>query len=126
MENPVIFRCPFMLMEKELPEANWKDRLLYFLGKRKGLLVKGDSMLPVLKNGDAVLIEPGAKIEPGDIVLARHPFKQSVKILKRISRVTPEGSYLLVGDNLPESSDSRAFGAIQAKDILGKVVCRLK
>ena len=113
-------------MENQLPEANWKERILFFLGRRRGFLVEGDSMSPTLKNGDAVLIAPKANIQMGDIVLAKHPFKQSVKMLKRIGEVDENGNYLLVGDNPSESTDSRSFGAISQKEILGKVVCRLK
>ncbi len=113
-------------MENELPEANWKERILFFLGRRRGFMIEGNSMLPTLKNGDAVLINPQAKFETGDIVLANHPFKQSVKILKRIGEISKDGSFLLIGDNKDESSDSRSFGKISASEILGKAVCRLK
>jgi nickel-type superoxide dismutase maturation protease len=113
-------------MEKELPQASWKERILFFLGKRKGFLVDGNSMLPALKEGDVVLINTKTGFAAGDIVLAQHPFKQSVKILKRITEITPEEKYFLSGDNPKESTDSRSFGAIAKKDILGKAVCRLK
>jgi nickel-type superoxide dismutase maturation protease len=110
----------------ELPVANWKERILFFLGRRRGFLVEGDSMLPVLKDGDAVLINPKEKIAEGDIVLANHPYKKSVKILKRIKNFTENGDLFLVGDNESESSDSRAFGAVPLKYLIGKVTCRLK
>lgn len=99
---------------------------MFFLGRRRGFLVEGDSMSPTLKNGDAVLINSPANLQVGDIVLAKHPFKQSVKMLKRISEIDDSGNYLLIGDNPAESADSRSFGAIPAKDILGVAVCRLK
>ena len=83
-------------------------------------------MLPTLKDGDAVLIDPKAEVEVGDIVLANHPFKQSVKILKRISEISADDKFSLTGDNADESSDNRSFGEISKKDILGKVSCRLK
>jgi nickel-type superoxide dismutase maturation protease len=113
-------------MENELPEAGWMERIAYFLGWREIFLIEGDSMFPALKRGDFVLINPRADLRTGDIALARHPFKQSVKIIKRIREISPERKYFLVGDNLSESTDSRSFGAIPAKDILGKAVCRLK
>lgn len=116
----------FILMENELPETNWKERILFFLGKRQGFVVEGNSMLPTLKTGDAVLINPQANFETGDIVLANHPFKQSVKILKRISEISEDGKFFLIGDNKDESSDSRSFSAISESEILGKAVCRLK
>lgn len=109
-----------------MPEANWKERILFLLGRRQGFIIEGDSMLPTLKASDAVLIDPGAAFSTGDIVLAQHPYKKSVKILKRIGEISPEGKYVLIGDNAGESTDSRTFGEIQKKDILGKVVCRLK
>ncbi|CAN5292695.1 nickel-type superoxide dismutase maturation protease [soil metagenome] len=113
-------------MENELPEADWLEEIAYICGFREIFLIEGDSMFPALKNGDLILINPYDDLEIGDIVLARHPFKQSVKIIKRIAEILPEEKYILLGDNLPESTDSRSFGAIQAKDILGKAVCRLK
>ena len=83
-------------------------------------------MAPTLLDGQAVLIDPRGKIKAGDIVLANHPYKQSVKILKRIDKINANGSCELAGDNEAESTDSRTFGPILSKDILGKVVCRLK
>ncbi|MEP7039414.1 MAG: nickel-type superoxide dismutase maturation protease [Acidobacteriota bacterium] len=113
-------------MKNELPEAGWKERILFFLGKRTGFLVEGNSMLPTLKDGDAVLINKKAGFETGDVVLANHPFKQSVKILKRIGEISADDKFSLTGDNADESSDSRSFGAIPKSEILGKVTCRLK
>ncbi len=83
-------------------------------------------MLPTLKNGDAVLVDPNGEVEDGDIVLANHPFKQSVKMIKRIGEISADGKFSLTGDNLDESSDSRTFGAIPKNEILGKITCRLK
>jgi nickel-type superoxide dismutase maturation protease len=113
-------------MGNELPVDDWWEQVAYLCGFREIFLVQGDSMLPGLKNGDVVLVDPSAELKTGDIVLARHPFKKSVQIIKRIKEISPENRYFLVGDNLEESTDSRSFGAIQAKDILGKAVCRLK
>ena len=116
----------FIFMEKNLPQANWKEKVLFYLGRRRAIRVEGDSMLPDLKNGDGILINPDAQIVAGDILLAKHPFKKSVVILKRLAEIDENGNYFLVGDNPSESSDSRTFGAISAKHILGKAVCRLK
>lgn len=115
-----------ILMEKELPAANWTEKIAYFLGRREIFLVEGDSMLPILKDGDYVFINPHAQPNVGDIVLARHPFKQSVKIIKRVAEISPEGKFTLLGDNLAESTDSRSFGALAAKNILGKAESKLK
>lgn len=116
----------FIFMENTLPEAGWKEKVLFYLGMRRAIRVEGDSMLPNLKNGDGILIDADAKISIGDIILAKHPFKKSVIILKRLAEIDQNGNYFLVGDNPSESSDSRTFGALSAKHILGKAVCRLK
>ena len=116
----------FIFMENELPEAGWKEKILFRFGKRRGIRVEGDSMLPTLKNGDGILIDADAKIAVGDIVLSKHPFKKSVIILKRLAEIDQNGNYFLIGDNPAESTDSRTFGALSPKHILGKAVCRLK
>ena len=113
-------------MENALPEADWMEEIAYVCGFREIFRVEGDSMFPALKDGDLVLINPYADLQIGDIVLAQHPFKQSVKIIKRITEILPGERYILLGDNLPESSDSRSFGALAAKDILGKAEAKIK
>lgn len=82
-------------------------------------------MRPALSDGDVVLTDPRSLTTVGDIVLARHPFKKSVKMLKRISAIDEGGRYLLAGDNPGDSTDSRSFGTVANHDILGKVVARL-
>ena len=98
---------------------------MYAVGKRKIFRVRGDSMLPTLKEGDAVMIVSTRSIGPGDIELADHPYKSSVKILKRVSGIDGEGRYSLTGDNPAESTDSRTFGSLSIEYIQGKAVCRV-
>ena len=83
-------------------------------------------MLPTLKDGDAVLINRSEKVVDGDIVLANHPFKESVKILKRLKHFDDKGDLFLTGDNGEESTDSRTFGAVPLKYLIGKATSRLK
>ena len=108
-----------------LREANWKDRILQAVGRRKVFRVQGDSMFPTLKNGDEVMIVPTKSIERGDIILADHPYKTSVKMLKRVNEIDENGRYLLTGDNPAESTDSRTFGSLSLEYIQGKAVCRV-
>jgi len=82
-------------------------------------------MQPTLNNHDVVLIEQTSNVAVGDIVLARHPYKQSVKILKRVEAIDENGQFSLVGDNADESTDSRTFGTVSIEYIYGKAVCRL-
>ena len=113
-------------MNERLRKANWKDRILYRVGKRSAFLVKGNSMTPTLCNGEVVLVIPLAVYSVGDVVLANHPYKSSVKILKRVAQIEPNGALHLIGDNPAESTDSRTFGTVSIESIIGKVVCRLK
>lgn len=112
-------------MSEELRIATWKDRVQYFLGRRIGIVVDGSSMSPALRDGDAVLVDPHVDPIPGDIVLAKHPFKSELKILKRLDNIDGV-RYFLIGDNPEESTDSRTLGEFSRASIVGKVVCRLK
>lgn len=83
-------------------------------------------MSPALREGDFVFVDRkvvAGNIAVGDIVLARHPYKTGLTLVKRIGGVTAEGLYYLVGDNAAESSDSGSFGAIPLSSIEGKVAC---
>ena len=107
-------------------KANWKDLILYRLGRRRVFLVKGDSMTPTISSGEAVQVQRVEKYAIGDIVLADHPYKKGLRILTRVARIEHDGALQLIGDNPAESTDSRTFGAISIESILGRVVCRLK
>jgi nickel-type superoxide dismutase maturation protease len=111
-------------MKKELPEADSFEKEAYLKGLREIFVIKGNSMLPALKSGDCVIINPELEPEIGDVILFHHPFIQNLKVVKRITEITAEGNYIVRGDNPQESTDSRSYGAILAKDILGVAVCR--
>ena len=110
----------------EIPEAGWKDRILFFLGRRDAFQVEGDSMKPTLNDAEVVLVKRTRSVQIGDVVLANHPFKKSVKMLKRVTEISGQGHFQLAGDNPDESTDSRTFGSIQPSDILGRIVGRLR
>lgn len=108
--------------------AAFADSLLLLLGRRRSYRVEGDSMLPTLRPGDVVIVDPTARakagLREGDIAVARHPYRTDVWLVKRVARVLDGGRYLLAGDNPGESSDSRYFGAVPARHIVGPVVRR--
>ena len=110
----------------EVPDAGMIDRVMLIIGRRAGILIEGDSMLPILASGDRVVVDPSAIPVIGDIVVAYHPYKKSVSIVKRIVDILPDGRFVLLGENLDDSTDSRAFGSVAAKDIYGKVVSRIR
>ena len=111
-------------MKKKLPEAGLAEREAYLSGFLDVFIIEGNSMLPVLKTGDCVFINPELNPEIGDIILFHHPFIQNLKVVKRLAEITNEGNYFVRGDNPQESTDSRSYGAILAKNVLGVAVCK--
>ena len=111
-------------MKKDLPDADAVEKQAYLQGFRKIFVIKGNSMFPALKSGDGVIFNPELEPETGDIILFHHPFIQNLKVVKRIAEITSEGNFIVRGDNPQESTDSRSYGAILAKDVLGVAVCR--
>lgn len=109
-------------MKMSLPEAKLKDRILLAFGRRLRFRVAGRSMLPAVGDGEIVFIDPKRQPAIGEIALANHPFIQNRKILKRVSQVTADGRFFLLGDNSCESTDSRSFGFVRTQDVIGKAV----
>lgn len=113
-------------MSDAINNANWRERVLYLLGRRTAFLVEGDSMLPTLSGGDKVLVDPRGYIAVRDVVMAQHPYKSEVKVVKRVADIADDGRLTLRGDNPAESTDSRAFGTVSLESIIGKVTSKLK
>jgi phage repressor protein C with HTH and peptisase S24 domain len=86
----------------------------------RAVLVHGPSMVPALRHGDAVLVRPGARITPGDVVVARFRARPGLLVVKRAVR-PHEGGWWLESDNPFVTDDSRAYGAA---DVVGRVVFR--
>ncbi|MCB1023154.1 MAG: nickel-type superoxide dismutase maturation protease [Acidobacteria bacterium] len=109
----------------ELPKAGWVETVRLLFDYLSQYRVEGDSMMPTLKPGARVLVDEKAKVRARDIVIARHPFKSNVIIVKRIREIDANGNYFLISDNPEDSTDSRTFGAVSSNRIIGKVVSRL-
>lgn len=77
--------------------------------------VVGHSMWPTLAPGDIVLASPLVKVRAGAVVIARLGGRE---FIKRVEGIGPAGIRLL-GDNYHHSHDSRQFGLIDKKQILG-------
>jgi nickel-type superoxide dismutase maturation protease len=86
--------------------------------------VSGESMLPVLRPGDWLLVRSGGRVVAGSVVVARHP-REDVLIIKRATRREPDG-WWLESDNQRAAGrqDSWDFGAVPDDLILGRVVMR--
>lgn len=85
-------------------------------------------MAPLLEPGDEVLVDACAYRQtpprPGDLVVAQHPYRADLLLIKRVARVRGNGYCTLEGDNPSESTDSRAFGSLPPECILGRVTSR--
>ena len=84
------------------------------------VLVRGPSMAPTLRSGDALLVRRGARIRPGDLVVARFRSRSDLLVVKRAVRAQ-DGGWWVQGDNDFVADDSRAYGVA---DVIGRVLCR--
>ena len=113
-----------MTNSSPLPETSYSELLLFILRRRRRFKVTGQSMIPSLKPGDEILLDPYIYRQQlpqvGDIVVTTHPHQKKLAVVKRISAITEDGSYFLTGDNPAASTDSRDWGTIKLRDIIGK------
>ncbi len=87
------------------------------------VVVAGDSMRPVLRPGDWLLVRRPPRLEPGTVVVARRPDRPELQIVKRLG-YRSSGGWWLVGDNANASDDSRLFGAVPPDMIIAEVLLR--
>lgn len=87
--------------------------------------VAGESMRPTLSNGDWVIVDREAYARrlprPGHVVLACDPREPDREVVKRVMRVDLHDGAWLEGDNYEMSSDSRLYGTVPRRLILGRV-----
>ena len=85
------------------------------------VLVRGPSMAPTLRDGDALLVRRGGRaIRAGDVVVARFRSRPDLLVVKRAVRAA-DGGWLVRGDNDLATDDSRTWGVA---DVVGRVVAR--
>jgi nickel-type superoxide dismutase maturation protease len=85
------------------------------------------SMEPALQPGDWLLVCRTRRIRPGHIVLARHPGRPEMLIVKRAVRPaggSADGWWLLSDNPAAGAVDSRRFGTVPAVLIEGRVLGR--
>ena len=81
-------------------------------------------MSPHYNDGDMLdfyEIDSTTEIKIGDLVVFQHPFKNQLKLLKRVAKIKNKTKIFVEGDN-PDplsSEDSHNFGFINIEDILG-------
>ena len=84
--------------------------------------VDGESMRPSVEPGDRLVV---LRLRPrvGDVVALRDPGDRSRTLVKRVAAV--DGDAVDVrGDNADWSTDSRTFGPVSRRAILGRAVYR--
>ena len=82
------------------------------------------SMEPVLWPGDWLLVRRTRRIRPGQIVLARHPGRPEMLIVKRAARRQASGWWLESANPATGAVDSARFGAVPDTLIEGRVLLR--
>ena len=85
--------------------------------------IRGHSMWPTYDDQQIVsfrTVGPDDLPSVGAVVLAQHPLKPDVRVVKRVRHVTDDGRFFLEGDQ-PDplgSEDSHNFGPVQPTAIL--------
>jgi nickel-type superoxide dismutase maturation protease len=88
------------------------------------LKVTGESLSPLFLEGDFVVVSKIPfvlrKIKAGDIVVFQHPVYGTM--IKKVEHISPDGAEIFVVGTHPESTDSRQFGPLRRRQLIGKVV----
>lgn len=123
-------RRQLTLPVNELPAPGFTELARWFFRLRKRFRIRGDSMRPLITDGDEVLVDARVfrRSSPrvDDIVVTKHPYQRGMFIVKRVAEVDANGAIRLAGLNPDESTDSRAFGAIPRDSIIGRVTSRFR
>ena len=86
--------------------------------------VEGDSMAPLLRDGDWILVDPDAYrvrlARPRELVIVADPRDPQRVLVKRVAGVDPGGLLELAGDNPGASTDSRVFGPVDPGSVRGR------
>lgn len=106
----------------ELSQESERGRAVLPFG---GAEVRGPSMVPTLQHGDRLVVQYGARVGPGDVVVLRHPFQQDLLVVKRVAQ-RREGGWWVLGDNAFAGGDSTDYGAVPEELVLGKVRFRYR
>jgi mitochondrial inner membrane protease subunit 1 len=93
------------------------------LVRPRRVVVEGASMEPTLSAGDRLLMVRRRRLSPGDIVALRDPRDRRRLLVKRVTSVVGD-DVMVHGDNPTASTDSRAFGPVPRRAVVGRMVRR--
>ena len=93
------------------------------------MVVVDESMLPTLRPGDRLLVDPTAYRrrlpEVGDIVVLSDPEGKVRWLVKRVNRVdSVVGTVEVLGDAGAPARDSRGFGPVPIRSVVGRAYWR--
>jgi hypothetical protein len=105
-----------------------------------GAVVRGESMMPTLADGDVVVAFARARPRTGDVVVLERPDRTGFEMVKRVVASPGDvvrgllggwrppgplalgpGEWFVVGDAPGRSTDSRSFGPVAGADLRGVV-----
>ena len=88
--------------------------------------VEEKSMMPVLAPGDSILVCKFLLIKKGDIIVIKNPQKDRKRkyLIKRVDALNSNKIYV-IGENTKESIDSRQFGWVERKNVIGKMIAKV-
>ena len=95
----------------------------YALVRPRRVVVEGHSMEPTLAPGDRLLVTRASHLQAGDVVAVRDPRDRDRVLVKRVAALLDD-EVVLRGDNPRASTDSRSFGGVTRRAVLGRVVRR--
>jgi nickel-type superoxide dismutase maturation protease len=94
-----------------------------FVVRPRRVAVEGSSMEPTLTNGDRLVVVRRLVPRVGDIVAVGDPRRPGRLLVKRV--VSIDGTAIVIeGDNARSSTDSRAFGPVDRRAVVGRAVYR--
>ena len=92
------------------------------------LKVTGESLSPFFLEGDFVVVSKIPfvlqRIQPGDTVVFRQPGYGT--LIKQVEHISPDGEQLFVLGVHPDSTDSRQFGPLNRRQLIGKVIWHIR
>ena len=109
-----------------IPKLSLWKLLQWLFGRLRRYRIEGDSMMPTLNSGDEVLVKPHRYVhsyQEGDCVCFYRPDNPELMCVKRIQQVFDQSSFEVVGDNKACSTDSRHFGHLPLRCLIGQVIC---
>ena len=82
------------------------------------------SMEPTFRPGDWLLVRRTRRVRPGQVVIARHPGRPALLLVKRALRREPAGWWIQSDSPYGHGIDSRSFGLVPPGLIEGVVLLR--